>query len=81
MIKVQNKGGEMRSEKEIIADINKLHELERNVDNVIPQQYNGRFSDAPSIWHANTRLATELALVREPHILDDPKASLEFINS
>jgi len=27
------------------------------------------------------RLATELALVREPHILDDPKKSLAYINS
>ena len=76
-----NKGGEMRTEQEIIADINNLHNLTINVNNAVPQDYSGRFSNSPSIWHVNTRLATELALVREPHILDDPKKSFAYINS
>ena len=76
-----NKGGEMRTEQEIIADINDLHKLTINYDNPVPEAYSGRFFNSPSIWHANTRLATELALVREPYILDDPKKSLAYINA
>tara|TARA_R100000773_G_scaffold1994_1_gene2699 strand:+ start:1363 stop:1581 length:219 start_codon:yes stop_codon:yes gene_type:complete len=63
----------MRTREQIIANINELHCLERNVNNPIPAEYAGKFADAPSVWIANTRLATELELVDAPHLLQNKK--------
>jgi len=63
----------MRKREEIIANINELYCLERNVNKSVPAEYAGRFADAPSVWHVNTRLATELELLDAPHLLQNKK--------
>tara|TARA_B100000519_G_C14017937_1_gene331947 strand:- start:8 stop:256 length:249 start_codon:yes stop_codon:yes gene_type:complete len=80
MIETKNRGGEMRTKEEVVKDIENLHNLERNVNNVVPTAYSGKFADAPSVWHTNTRLATELALIEEPHILFNANEAKQYLS-